>query len=71
MISKEFLEILACPECKGEVVYIESENCFVCGRCLLKYPVVEDIPDFLVEDAEKITEEEFKRLLGEKERDAQ
>jgi len=71
MISKEFLEILACPECKGEVLYIEKENCFVCEKCLLKYIIVDGIPNFLVEDAQKITEEELKRLSGDNGKNAQ
>ncbi len=49
---EELLEIVACPKCKGEVRYDETENVFVCETCRLKYPVIDGIPDFLIEDAE-------------------
>ncbi len=65
MINKEFLEVLACPACKEDILYIEKENCFICKNCLLKFPVVDDIPDFLLEDAVKISEEEVNKLSDE------
>ncbi len=53
-VAKELLEIMACPKCKGEIRYEKKENKIVCDRCRLKFPVLEgDIPDMLIEDAEK------------------
>lgn len=51
-ISQELLEILACPVCKGDIEYDESAqklNCLNCGR---KYPIKDDIPIMLEEEAE-------------------
>ncbi|HUU56960.1 MAG TPA: Trm112 family protein [bacterium] len=53
MIDKELLEILACPECKGDVAYDEANQKIVCCKCGLKYPVRDGIPVMLVEEAEK------------------
>lgn len=51
-IDKELLDILACPVCKGDLQYDEPNqklNCVSCGR---KYPVRDDIPVMLEEEAE-------------------
>ncbi|MBI5124923.1 MAG: Trm112 family protein [Planctomycetes bacterium] len=50
MIDKELLEILACPLCKTEVK-LEGEK-IVCSRCGRRYPIKDDIPIMLVEEAE-------------------
>jgi uncharacterized protein YbaR (Trm112 family) len=53
-VDKELLEILVCPNCRGEVEYREHESFIVClGRCGYKYPVRDDIPVMLVEEAVK------------------
>lgn len=50
MIDKELLDILACPLCKTEV-RLEKERivCTVCGR---RYPIKDDIPIMLIDEAE-------------------
>lgn len=51
MIPKELLDILACPICKGDVeLRNEKIVCLVCGR---KYPIRNDIPIMLEEEAER------------------
>jgi uncharacterized protein YbaR (Trm112 family) len=52
VIKKELLDILACPECKGDLEY--KENCLICNDCLLAYPVEQDIPIMLKEKARRI-----------------
>ena len=51
MIDKKLLEILACPSCKSDVK-LENEK-IVCTKCGLRYPVKDDIPVMLIEEAEK------------------
>jgi len=54
MLDKELLKILACPKCKGDIRYDKKENKLICDKCRLKYKILEgDIPDMLIEDAEK------------------
>lgn len=48
-ISRDLVEILACPKCKGTLE--EEARGFVCPACRLLFPVEDDIPNFLVEDA--------------------
>lgn len=50
MLAKDLLDILACPDCKGEVV--ESDNKIICKKCGKKYPIRDGIPVMLVEEAE-------------------
>jgi uncharacterized protein YbaR (Trm112 family) len=51
-IDKELLEILACPKCKGDLVYKEEEQILECGACRLRYPIKDDIPIMLIDEAE-------------------
>lgn len=53
-ISKDLLEILACPKCKGDIRLNEDENSLVCDNCKLLYPIKNDIPVMLVDEAEKL-----------------
>ncbi|MBM4080920.1 MAG: Trm112 family protein [Planctomycetes bacterium] len=50
MIDKELLEILACPLCKTEVK-LENDK-LVCVKCGRRYPVRDDIPIMLIDEAE-------------------
>ncbi len=50
MIDKELLEILACPLCKTEV-RLEYDK-LVCTKCGRRYPVKDDIPVMLIDEAE-------------------
>jgi uncharacterized protein YbaR (Trm112 family) len=52
-LDKELLDILACPNCRGDVEYREAEQFIVCLSCGYKYPVRDDIPVMLIDEAEK------------------
>ena len=54
-VDKELMDILACPSCNGDIEYRESESVIVCLKCGLRYPVRDDIPVMLIEEAEKPT----------------
>ena len=55
-ISQELLEILVCPECKGDLEYVQEgeKEWLVCNACKLKYPIREGIPVMLPSEAEKM-----------------
>ncbi len=50
-ISKELLEILACPKCKGDVHMNEAGDGLTCPACGLLYPIRDGFPVMLVEEA--------------------
>jgi hypothetical protein len=56
MIDKELLEILACPLCKAEV-RLENDK-IVCTKCGRRYPVKDDIPVMLIDEAEMPADKE-------------
>jgi uncharacterized protein YbaR (Trm112 family) len=57
-LSKELLEILACPKCKGEVQLHQDGARIVCAACRLAYPVRDDIPVMLIDEAEQLPQEQ-------------
>lgn len=50
-ISKELLNILACPKCKGEIHLHQEEESLICDACRLMYPIREEIPVMLIDEA--------------------
>jgi uncharacterized protein YbaR (Trm112 family) len=50
-VSKELLEILVCPICKTPVELKQDENGLRCPACRLVYPIRDDIPVMLVDEA--------------------
>jgi hypothetical protein len=50
-ISKELLEILACPKCKGDLEMTPAQDGLVCNACKLLYAIKDDIPDMLIDEA--------------------
>ncbi len=53
-IDKELLEILACPQCKGDIRLSEKGDGLICAKCKLMYPIREDIPVMLIDEAIKL-----------------
>ncbi|MCL5807231.1 MAG: Trm112 family protein [Deltaproteobacteria bacterium] len=54
-ISKELLEILACPQCKGNVRLNQTNDGLICDRCRLLYEIREEIPIMLIDEAKPLT----------------
>jgi uncharacterized protein YbaR (Trm112 family) len=50
-LNKELIDILACPKCKGPLELRPDESAFECRSCKLAYAVVDDIPNFIIEEA--------------------
>lgn len=53
-INKELLDILACPKCKGDIKLTEKGGGLVCDACRLVYPIKDDIPVMLIDEAVKL-----------------
>ena len=50
-IAPQLLSILVCPKCRGDLAYREAEQALDCARCRLRYPVRDDIPIMLIDEA--------------------
>jgi hypothetical protein len=53
-LSKELLDILVCPRCHGDLTLTEAQDGLRCAACRLLYPIRDDIPVMLIEEAIKL-----------------
>lgn len=58
-MDRKLLDILVCPICKGKLVYDKGKGELVCRVDRLAYPVRDDIPVMLEEEARQVPEEEL------------
>jgi hypothetical protein len=50
-VDAELLEILACPNCKTKVELVKNGTALKCGQCNRVYPIKDDIPVMLLDEA--------------------
>jgi len=50
-LNKELLDILACPKCKADIALLPAEDGLYCAGCQVVYPIKDEIPIMLVEEA--------------------
>ena len=50
-LSRQLLDVLVCPRCKGPLDHREAESALDCARCRLRYAVRDDIPIMLIDEA--------------------
>ena len=55
MIDQALLDILACPKCKKSVQYNDDKTGLLCNDCQLEYPIRDDIPVMLIDEATSLT----------------
>ena len=53
-LNRDLIDILACPKCKGPLTLREDESAFECATCKLVFLVVDDIPNFIIEEAQPL-----------------
>ena len=53
-LSKELLDILACPKCKGDIYLNDRQDGLICDNCKLMYEIKEDIPIMLIDEAKTL-----------------
>ena len=53
-VSAQLLSVLVCPKCRGSLEYREAESALVCHKCKLRYPVRDDIPIMLIDEAKPL-----------------
>lgn len=66
-LDPQLLEVLACPEDKGPLLYFEGEEALYNPRLHRRYVVRDDIPVMLIDEAETVDEAEHERLVAKAE----
>ena len=68
-LDPQLLDILACPEDKGPLLYFQDEDALYNPRLHRRYAIRDDIPIMLIDEAETVGEDEHERLLAKAETD--
>jgi uncharacterized protein len=63
-LDPQLLEILACPEDKGPLLYFADEDTLYNPRLKRRYAIREDIPIMLIDEAETVDGSEHERLMS-------
>jgi uncharacterized protein len=53
-LNRDLIDMLACPKCKGKLELFPDESAFACRSCKLVYAVVDEIPNFIIEEAKPL-----------------
>ncbi len=56
-MDQKILEIVVCPVCQGKLTYLADSKELMCHLDGLAYPIRDDIPVMLVDDARQILQE--------------
>ena len=68
-LDPQLLEILACPEDKGPLLYFQDEDSLYNPRLKRRYAIRDGIPVMLIDEAETVSDEEHRRLLAKAEQE--
>ena len=63
-LDAQLLQILACPEDKGPLLYFEDENALYNPRLKRRYDIRDDIPVMLIDEATTVDDAEHDRLVA-------
>ena len=63
MISPDLLNVLVCPVCKKPVLPTQNGNGLKCGQCKRLYPIQDDIPIMLIDEAKELSVEEWGAVM--------
>jgi uncharacterized protein YbaR (Trm112 family) len=68
-LDPQLLEILACPEDKGPLLYFKDEDSLYNPRLQRRYAIRDDIPIMLIDEAETVNKAEHDRLMAKADQD--
>jgi len=68
-LDPQLLEILACPEDKGPLLYFKDEDTLYNPRLQRRYAIRDDIPIMLIDEAETVSKGEHDRLMAKADQD--
>ncbi len=56
-LKEELLAILVCPRCKEKVELTADQQWLLCRQCRLRYPIRDEIPVMLIDEAEPLADD--------------
>ncbi|MGR9086701.1 MAG: Trm112 family protein [Gammaproteobacteria bacterium] len=62
MVDNKLLDILACPICKSSLIYDKANQELICRPDRLAFPIRDDIPVMLEDEARELTLEELEAI---------
>ncbi|MGR8980091.1 MAG: Trm112 family protein [Gammaproteobacteria bacterium] len=62
MVDNKLLDILACPICKSSLIYDKDKQELICKPDRLAFPIRDDIPVMLEDEARQLSFEEVEAL---------
>lgn len=65
-MDKKLLDILACPVTKGPLIYDQEKQELISTSAKLAYPVKDDIPVMLEEEARQLSNDEYEHYKKQK-----
>lgn len=65
-MDKKLMDILACPITKGPLIYDAQKEELISTSARLAYPILDDIPVMLEEEARQISDEEYEHYKKKK-----
>jgi uncharacterized protein YbaR (Trm112 family) len=68
-LDQQLLDILACPQDKGPLLYFKDEESLYNPRLKRRYAIRDDIPIMLIDEAETVSDTEHDRLMAKAEAD--
>ncbi len=51
-LEPDLVKLLCCPKCKGELITPKGQMEFICQECELRFAVEDEIPNFLISEAQ-------------------
>ena len=60
-MDKKLLSVLACPECHGSLIYNKEQQRLICKADKLAFPIFEQVPRMLIDEAVHLNIEEVKQ----------
>ncbi len=61
-MNSKLLDILVCPSCKGQLLFLKDKDELVCCFDKLAYPIRDDIPVMLESEARELSSEELEAI---------
>lgn len=61
-MDKKLLDILACPLCKSTLIYQQDNQELICKADRIAFPIRDEIPVMLEQEARELTEDEIEAL---------